>query len=518
MAAKAIAMEPLKQILRLKDEGFSIKAIVRHTGISRPTVKKYLARLKEAELLETTTDDVEDKELADAVFNEDTTAFKSERFTCLLESFAYAEGELSKTGVTRQVLWLEYREKHPDGYNYSRYCHYLAIYLKNKEVVMHLDHKSAETAMIDFAGKKLSYIEPDGGEVIECQVFVAVLPHSGLIFCKAVHSQNTYDFIDCINGMLRFYEGVPQTILCDNLKTAVTRPSRYEPVFTDMCYQLSEHYSTTFSAARPYKPRDKAMVERCVRIVYTHVYAPLRHQTFHSLRELNQAMAEQLQKLNDKLYKGSPYSRRQLFEQHEKEVLKSLPSDPFTLKKCIEATVQRNYHIQLGEDHHYYSVPYVHAGKKVKVWYDNKVVEVYYDHARIAMHLRSVTTRLYHTIPEHMPANHQHMTSVRGWTREDLLARASRVGKATAEAVDQILTSSIYQEQNYKSCHGLLMLQNHFGPQRLEAACARVVGASRATYGMIRNILKNNLDKQIAVFDPAPLPRHDNIRGAHNYQ
>lgn len=518
MAAKAIAMEPLKQILRLKNEGFSIKAIVRHTGISRPTVKKYLSRIREAELQDEAADAIDEKELSAAVFNEDVTVFKGERYAQLLENFACAEAELSKTGVTRQILWLEYKEQYPDGYNYSRYCYHLAIYLKNKEVVMHMEHKAAETIMIDFAGKKLSYTEPDGGEVIDCQVFIAVLPHSGLIFCKAVHSQNTYDFIDCINSMLRFYEGVPQTILCDNLKTAVTRPSRYEPVFTDMCYQLSEHYTTTFSATRPYKPRDKAMVERCVRIIYTHVYAPLRHQTFHSLRELNHVMWGQLQCLNDKLYKGSPYSRRQLFEQYEKGELKSLPSDPFTLKKCIEATVQRNYHIQLGEDRHYYSVPYIHVGKKLKVWYDNKVVEVYCDHTRIAMHIRSATTRLYHTHQEHMPSNHQHMASIRGWTREDLLSRAARVGRATTEAVDQILTSSIYQEQNYKSCHGLLMLQNHFGPERLEAACARAVGATRATYGMIRNILKSNLDKQIAVFDPTNLPSHDNIRGAQNYQ
>jgi transposase len=163
--------------------------------------------------------------------------------------------------------------------------------------------------MVDFAGKKQHYVDVYTGERIECQVFVAILPFSGLIFCKAIHTQQTADFIDCINAMLRYYAGVPATILCDNLKTAVNRPSRYEPVFTDMCYQLSEHYQTTFSATRPYSPRDKAMVEQAVRIVYAHVYATVRHQDFTSLQALNEAMKEQLYLLNNKPYKKTAYSR-----------------------------------------------------------------------------------------------------------------------------------------------------------------------------------------------------------------
>ena len=143
---------------------------------------------------------------------------------------------------------------------------------------MHLEYQPADMIMVDFAGKKQRYVDVYSGEVIECQVFVSILPYSGLIFCKAVHSQQTADFTECINSMLKYYAGVPATILCDNLKTAVIRPSRYEPVFTDICYQLSEHYTTTFSATRPYSPRDKAMVERAVSIVYTHVYAPLRQR------------------------------------------------------------------------------------------------------------------------------------------------------------------------------------------------------------------------------------------------
>ena len=513
MAAKAIRMEQLKQILRLKQNGFSIKAIARTTGIARNTIKKYLSRID--------TDNaarINNKEMASTAFDSDTTDLKGERYTRLLAHLRYAETQLNKTGVTRQLLWLEYKEQHTDGYNYSQYCYYFNEFLRHKEVVMHLEHAPGEKIMIDFAGKRLSYVDSNSGEVICCQVFIAVLPHSGLIFCYAVLSQGTYDFITCINSMLKFYGGVTQTILCDNLKTAVTRPSRYEPVFTDMCYQLNEHYGTTFTATRPYKPRDKAMVERSVSIVYNHIYGPLRHQVFHSLSELNHGISQQLEKLNDKRYKGSAYSRRQLFEVREKSLLKELPAELFTLKKCIQATVQRNYHVQLSEDHRYYSVPYNYAGKKVKVLYDNKTVEIYYEHTRIALHIKNNMARAYTTIAEHMPSNHQKAMNIKGWTKADMMARAAQVGTATLQAVEHILNSSIYPEQNYKSCHGLLMLQSTFGAQRLEAACARVLKATRINYTMIKNILHAGLDKQPTIFDDVHLPDHDNIRGPEHYQ
>jgi transposase len=514
MAAKAIQMEQLQQVLQLKRDGLSIKAIARYTGIARNTIKKYLSRLD-------CTDNVtssKDQELSQTVFNIDSTELKGKRYTILLIHFSYAETELNKTGVTRQLLWLEYKEQYADGYNYSQYCYYLHEFLRHKEVVMHLDHQAAETIMIDFAGKKLSYVDTASGEVVACQIFIAVLPHSGLIFCHAVHSQTTYDFISCINAMLKFFGGVTQTILCDNLKTAVIRPSRYEPVFTDMCYQLSEHYGTTFSATRPYKPRDKAMVERCVSIVYTNIYAPLRNQVFTSLNQLNYAIAVELNKLNDKRYKGSPYSRRQLFEQHEMTLLKVLPPEPFLPKKSILSTVQRNYHIQLTEDHRYYSVPYTYAGKKVKVLYDNKTVEIYLENNRIAIHTRSQVARAYTTIAEHMPSNHQVAMNIKGWTKPDMLANASAVGTHTAKAVEHILNSSIYPEQNYKSCHGLLMLQKTFGRERLEAACVRALHGTRVNYTMVKNILHAGLDKQKIIVDDVGLPDHDNIRGPEHYQ
>lgn len=511
MAQKPIAMEQLKQVLQLQSDGISIREIARRVGISRNSVRKYLLRFKVSE-------NTSDIELADKAYNNDLLELEAERLRQVTNHFNTAGAELSKTGVTRQLLWQEYLSLHPDGYSYSRYCHHLNQYLKNRDLSMHLEYQASDMIMIDFAGKKQYYIDPSTGEQIPCEVFVAILPFSGLIFCQAVHSQQTTDFTHSINAMLKFYGGVPATIVCDNLKTAVKRADRYEPQFTDICNQLSEHYGTTFTATRPYSPRDKAMVERAVNIVYNHIYGPLRNRDFTSLSALNAAMQEQLVLLNNKPYKNTPYSRSYFFQQQERSLLKPLPSEPYSAKKVVTLTVQRNYHIQLTEDHRYFSVPYHYVGKKVKVLYDARVVEVYSGLDRIAVHVRKNINKAYTTLAEHMPPHHQRMQQIKGWNKDDLLMQASRIGPATLQAATLMLENSIYIEQNYKACFGMLMLQKKYMTGRLEAACSRALQGSRVNYTMIKNILERGLDAQLSMPIEPPLPDHDNIRGKDHYQ
>ncbi len=343
-------------------------------------------------------------------------------------------------------------------------------------------------------------------------------------------TQNTYDFNDCINAKLKYFGGSPKTILCDNLKTAVSRPNRYEPVFTELCYQLGDHYRTCFSAARPYKPRDKAMVERCVQIAYNHIYAPMRHDTCFSIEELNAAILEKLKMLNAKKYKGSPYSRKELYQEREEPYMTELPVESFKLKKVVLATVQRNYHIQLSENHQaynrinhhlcrYYSVPYAYAGKKVKVLYDQQMIEVYCEGERIALHQRNNISKAYHTIQDHMLSNHRHALQVRGWNKDDLLKQASNMGPHVLQAAEHILASSFYPEQNYKSCYGLIMLRNKYDQSRINNACKRALQGTRIRYGTICDILQKGLDQQTDLFTTAtPLPDHENIRGPLQYQ
>lgn len=516
MSQKPVIMEQLKQILQLRNDGVAIREIARRTGISRNSVKKYLERFKQQQ-----PSVLSEVQIAQTAYSSNDQQVGDERLEALINHFTKVQKELSKTGVTRQLLWQEYKELHADGYNYSQYCYHFKNFLLHKDVAMHLEYTAGDMMMIDFAGQTLNYVVAGTGEMITCQVFVSILPYSGLIFCKAVHSQQTADFTACINAMLRFYGAVPGTILCDNLKTAVTRPSRYEPVFTELCMQLSEHYQTTFSATRPYSPRDKALVEGAVHIVYTHVYALLRNTVFTSIEDLNHGIKTHLNTLNNKPYKKTPYSRWYYFDATEKASLKPLPAEAFTIKKTVIATVQRNYHIQLREENNlYYSVPYTYIGKKVKVLYNRSTVEVYYENSRIALHLRIGIIKAYNTIDEHMPPNHRRMKEIKGgWNEEDLMARASNIGPHTARAAAHMLKNSVYMEQNYKACNGMLLLHKTYTIPRLEAACARALTGTRINYTMIKNILQKGLDKQQQLsFENMAPPTHENIRGADHYK
>ena len=432
--------------------------------------------------------------------------------------FKQSGSELSKIGVTRYLLWQEYLLQHPDGYSYSRYCYHLQKYLQNQYLSMQLEYTLGDMMMIDFAGKKQYYTDPESGEVIACEVFVAILPASGLIFCKAVRTQRTSDFGTCINDMLLFYGGVPATILCDNLKTAVVRPSRYEPVFTALCDLLSEHYQTSFSATRPYSPRDKAMVEKAVSIVYNHIYGPLRNHVFKSLGALNNAISEMLQILNEKPYKKTPHSRLHYFTSQEKRMLRDLPSTPFVLRNTVQLTVQRNYHVQLSENHRYYSVPYQYVGQKVRIYYDSQTVEIYLNRNRIALHCITAHHKAYNTLAEHMPPHHYKMQQIRGFNMDDLLGMAEQVGKSTRQAAVLMLQNSIYVEQNYKACYGMLQLGKKYTNQRLEAACLRVLQSPRVNYTLIKNILDRNLDQHNQEQITLIIPAHENIRGKEAYQ
>jgi transposase len=512
MAQKPVQMDYLKDILRLHQQNIPIREIARRLGLSRNSVRKYLRVLPADNL-------ISDKELASIAYKDETQQEAIIRYEKLLLHFSQHARELSKTGVTRRLLWTEYLIKEDEGgYGYSQYCYHLKRWLRKSDLAMHMEYTPGDLIMCDYAGDKLSYVDRQTGQVIACNVFVSVLPYSGYTFCISSHTQNSSDMGININAMSRYYGGMGTTILFDNTKTLVIKSDRYEPTLTGLCHQLSAHYQTTFTATRPYAPRDKAMVEKAVNIVYNHIYGPLRNKIFYSLDQLNAAIMEQLNILNDKPYKNTPYSRRYYFEQMEKELLHPLPTEPYRPKKMVVVTVQRNYHVQIREHNRYYSVPYAYVGQKVTVYYDKRSVEVYCDHARIAIHHGVAYTKMYYTKTEHMPPNHQAMEQRKGWSKEGLLNQARRLGESIEQAAQLILESNFLVEQNYKSCYGMMMLANKYTTTRLEAACKRALRGTRVNYTMIKNILERGLDKIIPEEISSPIPLHDNIRGSEHYQ
>jgi len=521
MAQKSIDMHLAKQIQQLKNEQVPIKEIVRRTGISRKTVKKYLRLMQQLPQQPDSEKNivVTDIELADIIYKKDNTPPPGKRKLDILEHFEYAKKELHHAGVNKQNLWLEYMQQYPDGYKYSQYCYLFKKHLKDTDPAFHWEYTPGEFIQVDFAGEKISYVNKQTGELVWCQVFVAVLPYSGLIFCKAVPSQKTADFANCINELLKYTGGVSKTILCDNLKTAVTKADRYEPQFTELCYQLGEHYTSTFSATRPAKPTDKGMVEKAVNIVYSKIYALLRKEHPGSLEELNIFMRKLLNQLNQNPYKESPDGRRGIFEREELPTLASLPDTPYQIIKSKQVTVQRNYFIQLPDNRHYYSVPYEYVGHKVWVNFNQRTVEVYHKYKRIAFHVRSSTEPRYNCIKEHMPANHQYMKESAGWDTEYLLRLAGWVGPYTRQVADRIIHSSFYPQQNFKACNAMIMLQKKYSKERLEMACKQAGHIARPTLRFITTILSKGMEQQTCLFDEmGKIPSHENIRGASQYK
>jgi transposase len=520
MAGKTIDMLEIRKILQNKLRGCGDRATARAVGISRTTLLGYLARLGAAnvdfgELLK--LGDAELWELARPVAGGDAVEAADPRLVALFAYLETALADLGRKGVTRQQLWAEYRAAHPDGHGYSQFCEHVRSVLKIKKVTMKLDHHPGEVMMVDFAGDRLSWVDPKTGEVHVCEVLVCILPHSGYTFAMALASQRQEDFCHGIAQALRFYGGVPLSILCDNLKSGVIKSNRYEPVINELLSQLSVHYDTAVMATRPAKPRDKAHVEGAVLNTYRKIYAPLRKCEFHSLDELNRAIGRQLDVLNEALFQGRDYSRRDAFMSIEKAALRPLPTTGFVVTKAVKAKVQMNYHVLLGEDKHFYSVPYMHVGKEATVHYTPTSVEVHVGRERVAVHTRSTKSHGYSTREAHMPAAHAAHLKGMAWDKDHFIAKAAMIGPHTETAVRRVLEARVFVQHAFNTCRGILRLASQYGNARLENACQMAAAAPHVSYRFLDNILRNKTDQRDQP-TPVPMGDHENLRGAAQYQ
>lgn len=520
MAAPTKAMHQIRQILELRQQQVSLRKIERLTSFSRNTVRDYIRRAiatgrSLADLLA-----LGDTELACALSGEAVPAPSQDpRWADLEQRLPTLGRELHKTGVTKLLLWQEYTREQAEGYSYTQFSLYLRRFLQQQNAVMHLRHSPGEVLMVDFAGDRLRWVDTQTGEEHLCEVLVCTFPFSSLTYAEALPSQKQGDFLRGISNALAYFGGVPQSIRCDNLRSAVTKSCRYEPVFTDAFELLCAHYQTSPAATRVAKPRDKASVENAVNKVYQRIYAPIRNEEFHSLSALNAAVRKQLDWHNMQLFQGRDYSRRDLFEQEELSCLRSLPPQSYQIQHVVLAKVQRNYHVILGEDRHQYSVPFALIGKTLKVVYSADTVEVYHDLLRVAIHRRDARAHTYTTIADHMPANHRHWEERKGWTPDHFADKARKIGPATLATVERILAAKSFFEQTYNTCLGILKLADRFGNDRLEAACRCAEVVPRVNYGLLKNILMNNRDQAAKPQVPdQAIPMHDNVRGPSAYQ
>ena len=407
MSGKLKSMSQIKQLLRLHQQGRKYKTIARDLGMSKNTVKSYLSKVSSANWSITALLHLDDPEL-EAKFYAGNPAYKDERYDYLKARLDYYAEELKKTGVTKLLLWEEYLKDTPDGYGRSQFGHPLLQHIRTASPSMILSHLPGQKLMVDFAGKKLSYVDKATGEVIECQVFVACLPYSDYGFAMAVHTQCIADFIHALWCCLIAIGGSPKVIVPDNLKSAITLPSRYEAGINRVMEDFANHYGITVLPARVRKPKDKALVENQVKLVYNRVYARLRNQIFFSLEELNHGIAEKMKLHNQTRMQEKPFCREACFLSEEKPLLLPLPETHFEIKTYKTLKVAQNNHIRLTEDKRHYSVPYQYIGQRAQVIYTRSLVRIYINGKQVATHIRNHSKPGYSTGNNHLCSAHQH--------------------------------------------------------------------------------------------------------------
>lgn len=511
--ARRMTVQDIRTILRLTHEqGLSVREIGLRLKLSKTTVATYLLRAREAGLncwpLPVGRDD--DATLERALFQRMGRPPQDIHEP----DWAKVATELKRKGVTLVLLWQEYRATHPDGYGYTWFCEQFRAFENRTSPSFRNRHEAGAVMQTDYAGHTIPVTDPATGAVHQAQIFVAVLGASSYTFAWASLTQTLPDWIEAQVRALKFFRGVPKAIVCDNLKAAVVKPLWFEPAITKTFADMAAHYDTTVLPTRPRKPRDKGKVEGAVLIVERWILARLRNMQFFSVELLNIAIAELLAELNGRPMRRIGRSRRELFEDIERPALRDLPSEPFEYAEWKQAKVHADYHVDVL--HSFYSVPHRLIGKKVDIRLTHRMVEIFHNHERVAVHTRRGTRGGHSTVKEHMPKAHQRHG---GMTSEYLIMRAGRVGYHVAVLVERLMRDRPHPEQGYRSSLGVLSLERRFGKERLETACDRALTHNTVSYVSVKSILVTGLDK--AAMEPAtvmPTPRHDNIRGAAYYQ
>jgi len=516
MSNTPIKMNKLRQIIRLYCQGIGIKTIHGMIDTSRNTIKKYVRLWHSLGLSQEEFNAKSDGELSVLFCTPVGKNSGSPRMKHLESLLPEICKRLKKKGLTRDMLYKEYIAQHPAGYSRSRFNNTIHIYLRLSRPVMHIEHKAGDKIYIDFAGSKLS-VDPQEGIARDVEVFVAILGCSQLTYVEAVESQRKEDLIKACENALHYFGGIPQAIVPDNVRSAVTKGSKYEAVLNDEFACFAEHYGVTVVPARVYKPRDKSLVEGAVKLIYRSIYSRLEGRKFNDLNALNTAILVGLEIHNNKPFSGRSYSRREQFEEIEREMLGALNPLPYQVHKQTMVTVNKTGYVRLGEDIHHYSVPYTYIGKKVKLLYTSILVKIYYQYTLIACHTRDRTKYQYTTDENHLALQHRFLGE---WTPEKFIAQATAIHEDVALYISKVLEHKVYPEQAYKSCSGILSFARRVGPQRLTDACRWADKLGQYNYPVIEEILHKRLDQlPIEQEEPTPaIPSHDNIRGKDYYQ
>lgn len=514
MAARPIDIMKIKQLLLLKKNSCSNRKVAEAIGVDRNTVNEYVKKLQSSgksyeELLK-----LEEPELQNLFPSKES--IDKERYENLHALFPGYLNELKKPGCTRLALWQTYRRENKDHYSYSQFCLLFSQWQSSKNISGKLTHVAGEKLYIDYTGKKLQIVDKATGEIQEVEVFVGILPASQYTYVEASLDQTRESLIRSVSNSLSWFGGVPQAIVPDNLKSAVTKSSKYEPVINKTFRDMGHHYNCVINPTRAYSPQDKALVESAVKLVYQRIFYPMSKMVFFSLEDLNKQIQVLLKEYNDYKLQTTGVSRYKQFVDIEKEHLSPLPSGPYRIKHYNRAKVQKMGYVYLSEQKNYYSVPYRFIGKQVEIQHTIDTVEIYYNKERIASHLKSFKRGSYMTNEDHLSSTHKF---VQEWSKEFFVNKAASIGSDTAEYIAKLIDQQRYPEIGYKRSLGIISLRRDYSPHRIEAACKKALDYNKCSYSIIKNILKNKADiKPDTEQEQHNIKPHKNLRRPDEYK
>ncbi|HET8961776.1 IS21 family transposase [Nocardioides sp.] len=374
-------------------------------------------------------------------------------------------------------------------YGYAQFCALFADYVRKNDLVATLHHEPGRAMLVDWAGDTIDLVDTGSGEVTRAVLFVAVLPYSGALFCRAYLDMKSPAWLDAHVRAFGFFGGVSQIVVPDNPTTSTHQrvKGEAERVVNARYRQLADHYQTAVVPARARKPRDKAAAENAVNVVNKRIIGYLEGEVWTTLAELNDAIDERVYEVNHDLRRADGTTRWERFTGEEQPLLAALPATRFEEVEWKELKAGRNYHVSC--DYQRYSVPYRLAGRMLRVRLTSTRVTVFDGHDLVCEH-RRLTGRKgqYSTLAGHVPPQHQGIDGL--WSRRWFTDRARSFGPATVTVIEQILDRHAIEAQGYLDCQNILSGLGKANRERLEAACQELLNnRSQASYTTLKRLM-----------------------------
>jgi transposase len=507
-----LSMRKTIDVFRLKyDVGLSNRQIAESLNLGRTTIGEYLQRAKDAGVSWPFPTGLTELELETKLFKRPSILLPAAP-PKPLPDFAHIHDELRthrRLNLTLAQLWCEYKEEHSDGYQYTQFCeHYRRWRDKHLDPVMRQTHRPGEKLFVDYADGL--FIFDSNGNKFLTYLWVGAWGASSCTYAEATLSQALPAWVMSHVHAMDYFGCSPSVIVPDNLKSAVTKACFYEPDINPTYADLANHYGFAVLPARPYHPRDKAVVENGVLVAKRWILSVLRHRTFYSLEELNKAIRELLEKLNNRPMRKVKKSRRDLFEALDRPAARPLPPAPYEYADWKKAGVHIDYQVDVED--HFYSVPFRLIHERLDIRLTATTFEAFHNGERVAAHVRSYVPGGRTTLKEHMPPSHQKHLE---WTPSRIINWGATIGPSTAHLVKKIMDDRPYPEHGYRACMGVLHLAKHYPNVRVEAASLRAVQYNTCSFKSFRNILLKGLDR-LDVQGPKDsniASVHGNIRG-----